>query len=85
MNKVDIINALAAVSHEDALMMFKEAVARRAAVATMSLKFGDKVSFDARSKGVKVGEVIKINRKSAKVRVGNVEWRVTASLLQKVA
>lgn len=52
-----------------------------------SLMVGDTVSFDARTRGVITGTVIKINRKTVQVRCNRTQglWKVTASILKQVA
>ena len=58
-----------------------------ARVATRSLMVGDTVTFDAKMRGQIVGQVIKINRKTAQVRCNSTQglWKVTASMLKQVA
>ena len=58
-----------------------------ARVATRSLMVGDTVTFDAKMRGQIVGQVIKINRKTAQVRCNRTQglWKVTASMLTQVA
>ena len=56
------------------------------ASVAVSFKAGDKVRFDARTKGIITGKVIKVNGKTIKVlsdKGGT--WRVSPSLLNKVA
>lgn len=54
-----------------------------------SLKFniGDKVTFDAKSRGIVSGTVTKVNRKTVKVKADGVGfmWIVSPELLKKVA
>lgn len=58
-----------------------------ARVATRSLMVGDTVTFDAKMRGQIVGQVVKINRKTAQVRCNRTQglWKVTASALKQVA
>ena len=58
-----------------------------ARVATRSLMVGDTVTFDAKMRGQIVGQVVKINRKTAQVRCNRTQglWKVTASMLTQVA
>ena len=58
-----------------------------ARTATRSLKVGDTVTFDARTRGVVTGTVIKINTKTVQVRCNRTQglWKVTASMLKQVA
>lgn len=47
------------------------------------LALGDKVSFwDSKNSTLHVGEVVKINRKTAKVDVGQVCWKVPLNMLK---
>lgn len=58
-----------------------------ARTATRSLMVGDTVSFDARTRGVITGTVLKINLKTVQVRCDRTQglWKVTASALKQVA
>ena len=58
-----------------------------ARTATRSLMVGDTVSFDAKTRGVITGQVIKINTKTVQVRCNRTQglWKVTASVLKQVA
>lgn len=58
-----------------------------ARTATRSLMVGDTVSFDARTRGVITGKVLKINLKTVQVRCDRTQglWKVTASALKQVA
>ena len=55
--------------------------------ASRSLMVGDTVTFDAKMRGQIVGQVVKINRKTAQVRCNRTQglWKVTASMLTQVA
>jgi len=55
--------------------------------ATRSLMVGDTVTFDARTRGIITGKVIKINTKTVQVRCNRTQglWKVTASALKQVA
>lgn len=53
-----------------------------------SLSVGDIVQFDAKTRGVIVGEILKINQKSVNVKQHGgrgLTWKVYPSLLKKVA
>lgn len=57
-------------------------------VISMKLRFefrvGDKVWFDAKTRGIVKGTIIKMNAKSAKVRTdAGLAWTVSPQLLQK--
>jgi len=58
-----------------------------ARTATRSLMVGDTVSFDAKTRGIITGQVIKINTKTVQVRCNRTQglWKVTASMLKQVA
>lgn len=47
----------------------------------LTFKVGDSVRFNAKRRGVQVGTVKKVNRKTVAVLVGHTTWRVTPSLL----
>ena len=55
--------------------------------ATRSLRIGDTVRFDAKTRGVITGKVLKINIKTVQVRCDRTQglWKVTASALTQVA
>tara|TARA_B110000503_G_scaffold127315_1_gene196909 strand:+ start:136 stop:411 length:276 start_codon:yes stop_codon:yes gene_type:complete len=55
--------------------------------ATRSLMVGDTVTFDAKTRGVITGKVLKINIKTVQVRCNRTQglWKVTASALTQVA
>jgi hypothetical protein len=55
--------------------------------ATRSLMVGDTVTFDAKTRGVITGKVLKINIKTVQVRCNRTQglWKVTASALKQVA
>tara|TARA_B110000503_G_scaffold61012_1_gene96887 strand:+ start:3673 stop:3948 length:276 start_codon:yes stop_codon:yes gene_type:complete len=54
---------------------------------TRSLMVGDTVTFDARTRGVITGKVLKINIKTVQVRCNRTQglWKVSASALKQVA
>ena len=58
-----------------------------ARTATRSLMVGDTVTFDAKTRGIITGQVIKINTKTVQVRCNRTQglWKVTASALKQVA
>jgi hypothetical protein len=77
---VDIENAINAVQRQRRLAMESEAI--------NDLKVGDVVSFNARTRGIKHGRIVKFLPRNVVVEVaGNmvpVRWRVSPSLLRKV-
>jgi preprotein translocase subunit YajC len=58
-----------------------------ARTATRSLMVGDTVTFDAKTRGIITGQVIKINTKTVQVRCNRTQglWKVTASALKQIA
>jgi hypothetical protein len=48
------------------------------------LRVGDTVRFDAKSRGIQTGQVIKINPTRVKVQAGNITWNVSPQLLKRV-
>lgn len=58
---------------------------RADALAKTDFKIGDKVRFDAKTRGIKDGILIKKNAKTFQVLVGSVRWKVAPALLRKVA
>ena len=63
---------------------FKTLKARQARAVKATLTVGDTVEWSGR-KGHHVGELVKINRKNAKVQVGITTWTVPLAMLSKVA
>ena len=56
----------------------------RAGVDRNTLKVGDLVGFQDRQGHERYGKVIKLNRKTAGIAVGNTQWRVAYELLSAV-
>ena len=55
-----------------------------ASIAGMSFKVGDDVYFDAKTRGVIQGEIVKINRKSIKISANNgSQWKVHPEFVRK--
>jgi hypothetical protein len=53
--------------------------------ASLSLLIGDKVSFDAKTRGIIKGTVVKVNHKTVSVLAdGGMRWKVSASLLKRL-
>ena len=73
------------LSAEDLLFVAKAAQMRAQNKAKSDLKIGDEVQFDAKSRGVKRGILIKKNPKTFQILVGSVTWKVSPTLLKKVA
>ena len=65
---------------------FKVAQSRKTATAKASLSVGDTVSWTSSRTGAPMsGELIKINRKNAKVQTGITIWTVPMTMLKVVA
>lgn len=73
------------LSAEDLMFVAQSAAARAKGKTWNELKIGDKVSFDAKTRGLKHGVLIKKNSKTYQVLVGSVTWKVSPTLLKKVA
>ena len=91
MNNVQIaINAIRNMNADEINQVVEAIKLQRtynARTATRSLRVGDTVSFDAKTRGVITGQVIKINTKTVQVRCNRTQglWKVTASVLKQVA
>ncbi len=92
-NRVDVIVAEIKNMQQDELDAVIDAVRRRRAKlieraaerVTDTLRIGDTVVFDAKSRGVIKGVVQKVNTKTVKVKaVNGVLWTVHATLLTRV-
>ena len=73
------------LSAEDLLFVAKSAQSRAQNKAKSDLKIGDEVTFDAKSRGVKLGILVKKNAKTFNVLVGSTTWKVSPTLLKKAA
>lgn len=80
-----INNLLVELDAQDLMIVAQSASIRARTLANVELKIGDQVQFDAKTRGLKVGTLIKKNRKTSKVLVGHTTWTVTSTLLKKVA
>tara|TARA_B100000131_G_scaffold289369_1_gene301345 strand:- start:66 stop:347 length:282 start_codon:yes stop_codon:yes gene_type:complete len=87
----DIISNLGRLTEDEIITLnravcneFKTIKARQARVAKATLAVGDTVEWSGR-RGHMSGELIKINRKNAKVRVGLATWTVPMTMLKVVA
>ena len=69
----------------DLMIVAKSAQVRANTKTKLELKIGDEVQFDAKSRGVKRGILIKKNPKTFQVLVGSVTWKVSPTLLKKAA
>jgi hypothetical protein len=73
------------LSAEDLMFVAKAAQMRASNASKAALKIGDEVQFDAKSRGLKRGILIKKNPKTFQVLVGSVTWKVSPTLLKKAA
>jgi hypothetical protein len=73
------------LSPEDLMFVAKAAQQRANNATKIALKIGDEVQFDAKSRGLKRGILIKKNPKTFQVLVGSVTWKVSPTLLKKAA
>jgi hypothetical protein len=84
------LNAIRTADQETLSAIIKEIKARQRSmqqeIAT-SFTIGDKVTFDARRRGIVEGLITKVNQKTVKVKQTNglqTTWSVSPSLLKKV-
>ena len=86
--EMEAINSLVSkMSLEDIKMVNERMSLQRTFIGNdikMSLKIGDKVSFNGR-RGLTEGTVLKIAIKNVVVDTGSTRWNVPASMLKKVA
>lgn len=80
-----IVQNLDKLSPSDLLSVAKMAQQRANAKQKSELMLGDEVTFDAKSRGIKLGILIKKNPKTFNVLVGSTTWKVSPTLLKKVA
>jgi hypothetical protein len=73
------------LSAEELMMIAQSAQLRARNKSKSELKIGDKVTFDAKTRGIKTGILVKKNAKTFQVLVGSVNWKVTPTLLRKAA
>lgn len=80
------INTLLSQLTADELISVAISAQQRAKGKTWNeINVGDNVIFDAKTRGVKRGVVIKKNAKTYQVLVGSSTWKVSPVLLRKVA
>ena len=82
---LQIYSLLGQLDAEELMAVAKSAQQRAQNATKIALKIGDQVQFDAKSRGVKTGILIKKNPKTFQVLVGSVTWKVSPTLLKKVA
>ena len=76
---------MSGLSHQDLMIVAQSASIRARTLVNIEIKIGDEVEFDAKTRGIKRGVLIKKNRKTSKVLVGHTTWTVTSTLLKKAA
>jgi hypothetical protein len=84
MNTQDIILTIHQMDRDAVERVLEAARMRRDYLTKVSLRVGDMVQFDANSRGIQRGKIVKINPKRVKVQCGTVTWNVTPNLLKKV-
>ena len=82
---LQINQLLGQLSPAELMTVAKAAQTRATAASKSSLSVGDTVSFDAKTRGVKTGTLIKKNTKTFQVLVGSTTWKVSPTLLKKAA
>lgn len=86
----EILQAIQSISNEQELRLINSTVVAKLkanrsiknAQAAAQFKTGDSVMFDARSRGIIRGTIVKFNPKTVVVRAGYTDWKVSPSLLQ---
>ena len=76
---------LMTLSREDLAIVSQSVYNRLQIMNQTAFKIGDKVTFDAKTRGIKTGILVKKKAKTFQVLVGSVNWKVTPTLLKKVA
>ena len=84
-----ILQAIQNISNERELRLINSTVVGKLkmnhsiknAQAASKFKVGDAVMFDAKTRGIIRGTIIKFNPKTVVVRAGHVDWKVSPSLL----
>jgi len=76
---------LMTLSREDLAIVSQSVYNRLQIMNQTAFKIGDKVTFDAKTRGIKEGVVIRKSKKTIQVLVGPVTWKVSPSLIRKVA
>jgi hypothetical protein len=82
---MQINDLLDQLSAEQLLMVAKSAQTRAQNKVKSDLKLGDEVTFNAGARGIKIGILIKKNPKTFNILVGSTTWKVSPTLLRKVA
>lgn len=80
----DILLSVHQLDRDSVERVLEAARMRRDYLSKTSLRVGDTVRFDAKSRGIQTGQVIKINPTRVKVQAGNIIWNVSPQLLKRV-
>jgi len=80
----DILLMVHQMDRDSVEQVLNAARMRRDYLVKTGLRVGDTVRFDAKSRGIQTGRVIKINPTRVKVQAGTVMWNVSPQLLTKV-
>ena len=80
----DILLLVHQLDRDSVERVLEAARMRRDYLSKTSLRVGDTVRFDAKSRGIQTGQVIKINPTRVKVQAGNITWNVSPQLLKRV-
>jgi hypothetical protein len=80
----DILLLVHQMDRDSVEQVLNAARMRRDYLVKTGLRVGDTVRFDAKSRGIQTGRVIKINPTRVKVQAGTVMWNVSPQLLTKV-
>jgi hypothetical protein len=80
----DILLLVHQMDRDSVEQVLNAAGMRRDYLVKTGLRVGDTVRFDAKSRGIQTGRVIKINPTRVKVQAGTVVWNVSPQLLTKI-
>jgi hypothetical protein len=80
----EIILAIHKLDRDSIGPIYEAVRMRREWLSRTGIRVGDTVQFDARTRGIQTGKVIKINPTRTKVQVGMMTWNVSPELLTKV-
>lgn len=80
----DIVNIIHTMGRAEVDQVIEAGRMRREYLSRVGIKVGDTVQFDAKTRGIQTGKVIKINPTRTKVQVGMMTWNVSPALLTKV-
>lgn len=80
----DIILSIHQLDRAAVDQVYEAARMRRDWLSRTGIRVGDTVRFDAKTRGVQTGKVIKINPTRVKVQCGMTTWNVSPQLLTRV-